>query len=50
MVHTSVCFIQALLGYFRGLGVSVGQSGYQALATCCNRESEGLELLEEMKV
>ena len=42
--------MQALLRYAESTGLALDQLGYQAIASSCRREEEGLQLLEEMKV
>ena len=31
-------------------GLNLGQAGYQAVATCCLKEKDGIKLIEEMSV
>ena len=41
---------QAVLRHSLSVGEDLGQAGYQAVASCCLRHDDGLQLLAEMKV
>ena len=43
-----VC-VQALVQYGRGVGLDLGQAGYQALASGCVREEDGMTLVKKMR-
>ena len=42
--------LQLLLQYAKKTNLDLGQAGYQAVAKCCLKEKEGIELLQEMRV
>ena len=42
--------MQALVRYAEGRGIALDQLGYQAIASSCTRDEDGLQLLGEMKV
>ncbi len=42
--------VQALLEFSQGVGLDLGQTGYQAMAAGCISEEAGLILLDKMKV
>ena len=52
-MHALIAFValcQVLLKVAGERGLQLAQLGYQAIATSCSRQQEGLTLLEEMKV
>lgn len=48
--HIIIVVLQVLLQYSREMGLDVGQVGYQAVATSCQKEQDGMQLLEKIKV
>jgi len=42
--------LQALVRYAESRGIALDQLGYQAIASSCTREEEGMQLLGEMNV
>lgn len=42
--------LQVFLQYSRDVGLDLGQVGYQAIASGCQHQRDGLQLLKKMKV
>ena len=42
--------MQLLIDYSREAGLDLDQAGYQAIASSCLEEKDGVQLLEDMKV
>ena len=46
----SIAIFQVLFEYSKNIGLELGQVGYQAMASSCREQRDGMNLLMKMKV